>query len=189
MLKLCLWWGMDPVLSSTFLLTLLLLVGLAFFLRASVKDRTELAEFVDSREQIALLEQLQQYFETRAYRVIAVEPDQSRIRLEGVVNASVFLAVFLSLLAAVGLGCIALVLALTFPQVGWGFAVLVGVAPGAGLFYWRGAVRPEAVSFQVLSDDDREAAGGTRLRVSAHRDELIALQSQLGLKRTEAEPT
>jgi hypothetical protein len=180
---------MHPVSSSTFFLTLLLIVGLAFFLRASVKDRTELAEFVDSRESVALLDQLQEYFEARAYRVVAVEPDQSRIRLEGVVNASIFLAIFLSLLAAVGLGCIALVLALTFPQVGWSFAVLVGIAPGAGIFYWRGAVRPETVSFQVLSGDTTEVTEGTRLRVTAHRDELMALQSQLGLKRTEAEPS
>jgi hypothetical protein len=66
---------------------------------------------------------------------------------------------------------------------------LVGIAPGAGIFYWRGAVRPETVSFQVLSGDTTEVTEGTRLRVTAHRDELMALQSQLGLKRTEAEPS
>lgn len=178
---------MDPILSSTFLLTLLLLVGLGFFVRASVKDRTELADFVTPMDDVALLEQLQQYFERRAYRVMAVEPEQGRVRLEGIVSASVFLAIFLSLLAATGLGCIALVLALTFPAVGWGFAPLVLLAPMAGVFYWRGAVRPETVSFQVLSMGDAQAEAVTRLQVSAHRDEIITLQSQLGLKRTEAE--
>ena len=166
------------------------MVGLFFFVRASTKDRTETAAFVTPQDSIELLEQLQQYFSARSYRVTAVDPDQGRIALEGIVSASWFLAIFLSLLAATGLGCIALVLALTFPQVGWGFVPLVLLAPLAGVFYWRGATRPEAVSFQVADNNDTQAGQSlTRLEVVAHRDEITTLQGQLGLKRTEAEPS
>ncbi|MEQ8754914.1 MAG: cofactor assembly of complex C subunit B, partial [Coleofasciculus sp. G1-WW12-02] len=36
----------TPILSSTFLLTLLLAVGLFFFIRASVKDRTQKVQLI-----------------------------------------------------------------------------------------------------------------------------------------------
>ncbi len=178
---------MDPVLSSIFFLTLLLAVGLGFFLRASTKDRTEQAEFLTPWDQAVLLEKLKQYFAARSYQVTAVDPDQGRISLIGIVQASWVLAAFLSLLAAIGLGSIALVLALTFPQGGWGFAGLVLLSPLVGLFYWRGATRPETVSFQMAALEDTALEAETRLWVSAHRDEMATLQSQLGLKRTEAE--
>lgn len=177
---------MAPVLSSTFFLTLLLGVGLFFFLRAATKDRTELGQYETPWDEAALLDKLQQYFAARSYDVTGVNPERGEITLIGLVRASLPLAIFLSLLAATGLGCLALVLALLFPTVGWGFAGLLVVAPLAGVFYWRGATRPEQVSFRIAEvGTGRDRV--TCLRVSAHRDELLTLQGQLGLKPTEAE--
>jgi hypothetical protein len=181
--------GLDPVLSSTLVLTLLLMVGLAFFIRASTKDRTESALFVVRAEEVALLEQLQGYFEARAYRVSQIEPSESRITLQGLVGASVFLAVFLSLMAAVGLGCIALVLGILFPEIRLAFAILVLLAPLAGFFYWRGATRPESVTIQIKPLPSESLAPNlpqTQLWVSAHRDEILAMQAALPLKQVEA---
>ncbi len=172
---------MTPVLSSTFILTLLLGVGLMFFIRAATKDRTEWGQYETPWDEVTLLERLQRYFSDRAYQVHGVDPEAGEIRLLGWVRASAALAVFLSLLAAVGLACFALVLALLWPQGGWAFGGLVLLAPLAGVFYWRGASRQEAVTFRVRPTE----AGGSTLQVSAHRDELLTLQTQLGLQRLE----
>lgn len=176
---------------SIFGLTFLLAIGLFFFIRASTKDRTETALYVTALEDVTLLEKLQQYFSRRAYRVTAVHPESGKISLEGQVGASVFLAIFLGGLAGIGLLCLALVLTMAAPQLAaWPYGLLL-LSPLASWFYWRGATRVEQVSFQVLTDDgersDEAAAVNTRLQVTAHRDELASLRSQLPLKRQEAE--
>ncbi len=66
----------TAVLPSTFVLTLLLAVGLFFFIKASVKDRTEQVKLSSDSAQESLLTQLQQYFSDRAYRVAAVDANQ-----------------------------------------------------------------------------------------------------------------
>lgn len=176
----------DPVLSSTFLLTLLLMVGLFFFIRASTKDRTEVAHYVTPLADVALLERLQTYFADRAYRVTHINPDDSRITLEGTVSASRFLAVFLSLLAATGLTCVALVLGILFPAIvplPWGLVLL---SPLAGWFYHRGATRLEAVSFQLQGSStggEDATVSETRLEVSAHRDELLVMERSMPIRR------
>lgn len=179
---------MDSVLSSTFFLTLLLLVGLFFFIRASTKDRTEVADFITDLDEVTLLEQLKQYFERRAYQVTHIDPEQSRIELAGFVQASRFLAVFLSLLAAIGLSCVALVIGLSLPTLTWQSFTLVLLSPLAGIFYWRGARRTESVSFQLqaIAEDPATGTHHTRLQVSAHRDELISLRQALPLERVDA---
>jgi len=179
---------------SIFGLTFVLAIGLFFFIRASSKDRTETALYVTSLEDVTLLEKLQAYFANRAYRVTKVDADSGQISLEGKVGASILLAIFLGSLAAIGLLCLALVLTISAPQLGnWPFGLLL-FAPLASWFYWRGATRVEQVSFQVLpesegdrSDDAGAAPKQTRLQVTAHRDELAALGSQIPLKRQEAE--
>jgi hypothetical protein len=172
---------------SIFGLTFLLFIGLFFFIRASTKDRTETALYVTALPDVTLLEKLQEYFARRAYRVTVVDPESGQIALEGNVGASVFLAVFLGGLAAVGLLCLSLVVVISAPQLGYWPYALLGLSPLASWFYWRGANRLEQVSFCVLpSDEPTHAtgqAGETQLRVTAHRDELATLAAQLPLKQ------
>lgn len=175
----------NTILSSTLLLTLLLLVGLVFFIRASTKDRTEVATYVVDQADVVLLERLQQYFESRAYRVEAVNPEDSQITLKGWVRPSVFLAVFLSALAGVGALCLALILAFAFNRESPWFLSVLLLAPTAGLFYWTRAGREEKVSFQLMSRADADAQ--STLRVTAHRDELAQLQSSLELNKWEVD--
>lgn len=176
---------MDPVLSSILFLTLLLVVGLAFFIRASTKDRTEVANFSAPIETVSLLNQLQDYFEARAYQITTLSPDKSEIIFSGMVRASAFMAIFLSALAGISLGCIALVLSILFPSNQSAYASLILLSPLAGLFYWKGATRPEVVQVTVTPAaqfPDRKQMPQTHVRISAHRDELAALQSKIDLK-------
>lgn len=168
----------TSVLSSTALLTVLLAIGLVFFIRASAKDRTEVARLVANQQEVSLLEQLQRYFTERAYRVAALDPAQNLITFEGFVRPSVFLAGFLMLLAAVGLLCLALVLAFLFPAGASAFLSLVLLSPLAGLFYWRKSARQEQVLLRVEPLPD--ASDRSLLTVTAHRDELAELRRALG---------
>lgn len=106
----------TPVLSSTFFLTLLLMVGLFFFIRGSVKERIEQRVYLTSTSDDQLLEQLRDYFDRRSYQVKAIEPEQNIVRLQGFVPPSPFLSIFLTILAALGLFCFSLVLSLLFPD-------------------------------------------------------------------------
>ncbi|MEB3358543.1 MAG: cofactor assembly of complex C subunit B [Synechococcales bacterium] len=173
-----------PVLSSTFFLTLLMLIGLFFFIRASTKERIEVARLVALQPQEPVLEKLEAYFTQRAYRLAAVDAAENLVTFEGFVRPSVFLAIFLSSLAAVGLLCLSLVLSLLFPNVGQIFLGLVGLAPVAGWFYWQRAGRLERVSLQVSALDGQPQTQ-TAVVVTGHRDELAELQQALGLKPLE----
>ena len=86
----------TPVLSSTFFLTLLLMVGLFFFIRASVKVRTEQVLLISEVPKTSLLEQLKDYFKQRAYNVTSSDAAQDTMTFEGLVRPSWFLAIFLS---------------------------------------------------------------------------------------------
>lgn len=183
----------DLALPSAFGLTFLLFIGLGFFIRASTKDRTEDAAYVSELEDVQLLEAVQKHFDARSYRIAQVDPAQSRISLQGMVKASVFLAVFLGMLAGIGLLCLALVLAIAFPDWGYGPYVLLLLIPVAPWFYWRGATRVETLSFQLIPEDvstritNKPDEPNSKLMISAHRDELIALEAQVPLKRMETE--
>lgn len=176
----------TPILTSTAFLTVLLAVGLFFFIRASAKDRTEVAKLFAEQEGNPLLERLQQHFTERSYRLASVDAEQNRVVYEGIVRPSLFLAIFLSGLAAVGLLCLALVLALSFPDFSQVTPILLLLAPAAGSFYWRKAKRPEQVALQVETLRESKSAGSL-LTVTAHRDELAELRQALGLKLLEPE--
>lgn len=171
-----------PILSSTFLLTLLLAVGLFFFIRASVKDRTEEVKLISEQAEESLLTQLQQYFSQRAYRVAAVDAAHNQVTFEGYVQPSWFLAIFLTLLAGVGILCLVLVLAMLLPQLGNIFIGLIVLAPAAGFFYWKKAGRPEKVSLRVEPLTSAEPGQQSLITVKAHRDEIAELQKALPLK-------
>jgi hypothetical protein len=163
------------VLPSTLFLTVLITIGLVFFIRASVKARIETACWSLFLPEQQVLEATTQYLEGRAYRVQMVDRENERVVFSGMVGASIGLALFLSFLAAVGAACLGLVLSIQVPQIGyWGLATVL-LAPLAGWFYYRKAQRLEQV---ILSVSDVQ--GKTQLRVSAHRDEIAALQTALG---------
>ncbi|MEC4806863.1 MAG: cofactor assembly of complex C subunit B [Jaaginema sp. PMC 1079.18] len=165
-----------PVISSTFFLTILLGIGLFFFIRASVKDRTTQEALATEIPQEKLLPQLQDYFDRRAYRVTHLDRETQAITFEGFVRPSWFLAIFLTFLAACGFFCLALVFIYIYPPLRSGWFGLSLLSPLAGWFYWQKAGRVEKVILQV------EALGETSVvKVTAHRDELIALRRELPL--------
>lgn len=176
-----------PVLSSTVLLTMLLSVGLFFFIRASTKDRIEVARLVTNQPETSLLEQIQNYFTGRAYRIAAVDAENNLVTFEGMVRPSVFLAMFLTLLAAVGILCLVLVLAVLLPQWAAFFYLLLLLAPLAGVFYWKKSMRPEQVSLRVESLSEDAASPRRVLTITGHRDELAELQRSLQLQPLESD--
>jgi hypothetical protein len=175
----------TSVLTSTFFLVLLLLVGLFFFIRASVKDRTQQVGLVSAQSEADLLKLFQQYFIQRAYQVVSVDPDQKQVQLEGFVRPSIFLATFLTALAAIGVLCLVLVLSLLLPQFSTILLSLVLLSPLAGIFYWRNAARPEQVLLTVETMGESPSSGQTKVRISAHRDEIAELKRNLQLELTE----
>lgn len=179
----------GAALPSAFGLTFLLFIGLGFFIRASTKDRTEVAAYSTELSDISLMEALQQYFAERAYQVTQIDQDSGQISLAGKVGSSVFLAIFLGGLAGIGLFCLALVLEIAFPKLGYLPYGLLLLSPLASWFYWKGATRVENVTFQVLPEDGRpeQTTPTVCLLVSAHRDELAALESKVPLKRKETD--
>lgn len=171
------------IIPSTLLLTLLMLVGLFFFIRASVKDRTQEIKLVSEQAEASLIVELQQYFQERSYKVAQVNPEQNSVTFEGIVRPSIFLAIFLTLLAAVGILCLWLVLSLLFPSLSSIFLWLVLLSPAAG-FYWKRAERKEQVSLKMEATKNKSQSQ-SKITVIAHRDELIELQRALQLKPCE----
>jgi hypothetical protein len=172
----------TAVLSSTFLLTLLLAVGLLFFIRASVKDRIQQVQLIAEEPEESLLSRLQQYFDQRAYRVAAVDAATNQVIFQGFVRPSWFLAIFLTVLAACGILCLSLVLSMLYPTFASFFLALVLLAPSAGIFYWKKAGRSEQVSLKVEAGPTQETTRQSLITVTAHRDELAQLQQALKLK-------
>jgi len=170
-----------PVIASTFLLTLLMMVGLFFFIRASVKDRTKQIQLVPPDSEDILLKKLQQYFEERAYQLTAIDSETKQVTFKGFVRPSRFLTVLLTILAAVGLSCLALILFLLFPDTSNFLWLLLLIAPVAGVFYWRKSGRWEKILLQVIS----KTGSPNLVSVTAHRDELIQLQENLSLQVVE----
>lgn len=177
------------IIPSTLLLTVLLAVGLFFFIRASVKDRTQQVQLFCEQAEDDLIVQLEQYFTQRAYRVAALHPGQNQVTFEGIVQPSIFLAVFLTILATSGTLCLALVLSMLVPNLAQSFLGLVLFAPLAGVFYWQKARRSEQVSIQVESlpvpkslNLSLETKPQSQITVTAHRDEIAELQKTLALK-------
>ena len=174
----------EFVLPSTFVLTLLMMVGLFFFIRASVKDRTQQVQLVAAQSEDAVLNRMEVYLNQRAYRLIRLDREQELLTFEGMVRPSIGLAIFLMALVASGLLCLGLLLALLFPMIGLPFTGLIVLTPLAGWFYWRKAQRLEQVKLKVeaLPEDNGGAMlekPQTLLTVTAHRDELTALKAAL----------
>ncbi len=172
------------ILSTSLLLTVLSLIGLVFFIRASVKDRTKQIKLATSDSEEVILSKLQTYFENRAYKVTALDKETNEITFQGFVRASWFLAIFLSGLAAFGLLCLALVFSFVSPSSSNFVWLLLLLAPMAGIFYYRNASRVEKVLLKI--DTVAEAETKNYLTVTAHRDELIELQKTLSFELAES---
>ncbi|MEA5581902.1 cofactor assembly of complex C subunit B [Nodularia harveyana UHCC-0300] len=175
----------NPILPSTLLLTLLLSVGLFFFIRASTKDRITKAELVSEQDEAALMPRVKEYFRSRSYQVAAIDGDKNQVTFEGFVQPSWFLAVFLTLLSFAGMLCLALVLSLLFPNFGTWFLTLVILSPLSGMFYWKKSGRVETVSFQIEEANRGELSSPSKITIIAHRDELMELQRALQLQSAE----
>jgi hypothetical protein len=166
-----------PTLASTLLLTLLLAVGLVFFLRAASKDRTTVVEVHSPRPALEVLNGLSGWLTTRGWRSSGGDPERSVLLFEGSVGSSAPLALLLSLLGAVGAACLGLVIRQLLPSLGWWPLLLALAGPGAGLLYRRRAERAETFELRLMQE---EAGSGSTLRLRAHRDELIAIETELG---------
>jgi hypothetical protein len=168
---------LSPALGSTLLLTLLLAIGLIFFLRAASKDRTTVVDVQSPRPALEVLDGLSQWLRQRGWQAEAGDPERRVLRFRGQVGASGTLALLLSLLGTVGAACLGLVLRQLLPVLGWWPLLLALLGPLAGLIYRRRAARQELVELRLISPDD---APHSQLRLRAHRDELIALELELG---------
>ena len=158
------------------------MVGLFFFIRASVKDRTEQVQLISEVPKTSLFQELKTYFIQRAYSITASDTSQDTITFEGLVRPSLFLAIFLTLLAGFGMLCLILVLSFIYPPLTPLFFALELLSPGAGVFYWQKARRMETVSFSVESLTQEGSQTGSLLTLTAHRDEVIQLKQTFPLK-------
>ena len=168
---------MEYSLNSTLLLTLLLFIGLFFFLRASSKDRTTTIEIKSSKMPIEVLELICNWLTLRGWRQIGGDSNEKKLQFKGNVVSSKFLAIFLSLLGGLGSCCLGLVIVQLYPQLGW-WPILLGFVGGpfSGWIYSNKSRREESFELRLLNSSDSDS---TALRIRAHRDELISLESEL----------
>jgi hypothetical protein len=167
---------MHP-LGSTLLLTLLMAIGLVFFLRAASKDRTTVVDVQSPRPPLEVLEGLEQWLTQRGWHSDGGDASRQVLRFRGDVRASSGLALLLSLLGTVGAACLGLVLIQLLPSLGAWPLLLALLGPAAGLIYRRRAARAEILELRLL---DPSASTTSNLRLRAHRDELIAIEQELG---------
>ncbi len=171
----------KTVTLSTLVMTGLLGIGLFFFLRASGKDRTETRAYRSSESLEGLGAQVQAYFRSRSYQLVETDP-QGIATFRGQGQPSLFLTVFLTGLAALGLACLAVVIVISQP--GWTPYpwVLIGGAPLAGIYYRSRNRREEQVRVRL---EQPEESAAVELKISGHRDELDGLEAVLPLELAE----
>ena len=162
--------------QSTLLLTVLLAIGLVFFLRAASKDRTTVVDVMSPQPPITVLDGLSTWLEERGWSRDGGDAERQVLRFKGKVTSSQPLAVLLSVLAAIGSACFGLVLRQLAPQLHWWPLLLIGLGPLAGIIYTRRAARTEALELQLLPAPEGD---GSAIRLRAHRDELIAIELEL----------
>ncbi len=170
----------NLTLISTFFLTLLLTVGLFFFIRASVKDRTEKERFISQSSKISLIEQIKSYFENRSYQIISNKEDE--IIFEGTVRPSWFLAIFLSILSSIGLLCFGLILSFLYQPLTPGFLSLVILSPITGLLYWKKACKLEKIFIHFESHAEKILEKSNCFTLTGHRDEIAKFKKTFPLQ-------
>ena len=172
---------MTSSLNSTFLLTILLAIGLFFFLRASSKDRTTVVEITSSQKPLEVLNVICDWLNLRGWKQSGGDFDQRILIFTGQVVSSKLLAIFLSLLGGFGSCALGLVIIQIYPFLGW-WPILLGFigGPVSGMIYFKKSAREEKFELKLVTNDDNEEMTSMRLR--AHRDELISLENELSDK-------
>ena len=170
---------MSYSLNSTLLLTILLAIGLFFFLRASSKDRTTVVEISSSQQPVKVLNDLYEWLKLRGWKQIGGDFEQRILVFKGEVVSSKFLAIFLGFLGGFGSCALGLVIIQIYPELGW-WPILLGFIGGplSGYVYFKKSAREEMFELKLINkDEDNE---NTLMRLRAHRDELISLENELG---------
>ena len=168
---------MQFAFSSTLLLTILLTIGLVFFLRAASKDRTTVVDVQSPLPPLEVLNGVSFWLEERGWKRNGGNVEEKLLLFNGSVSSSTFLAIFLSCLGGLGSACLGLVLIQLYPSLSWWPLLLAAIgAPSAGLIYRNKSNREESLELKLLSS---ELSNISVLRIKAHRDELIAIQLEL----------
>ena len=168
---------MNYYLGSTLLLTILLAVGLFFFLKASSKDRTTIIDISSSKKNIEVLNEVCNWLKSRGWQQVKVNSDKKLLTFKGQVVSSKPLAIFLSFLGGLGSCSLGLVLVQIYPVLNW-WPILLGFVGGpmSGFVYFKNSQREEIFEFKLINENEINC---TQLRLSAHRDELIAFEHDL----------
>ena len=168
---------MNFSLNSTLLLTILLAIGLFFFLRASSKDRTTVVEITSYQKPIDVLKVIYEWLNLRGWQQTGGDFDQRILIFKGQVVSSKFLAIFLSILGFFGSCALGLVIIQIYPTLKW-WPILLGLIGGplSGIIYFIKSAREEKFELRLISSDNEEM---TSMRLKAHRDELISLENEL----------
>tara|TARA_Y100001933_G_scaffold63887_1_gene63888 strand:+ start:441 stop:998 length:558 start_codon:yes stop_codon:yes gene_type:complete len=168
---------MNYSLKSTLLLTILLAIGLFFFLRASSKDRTTTIEISSPKKPLEALTLISNWLENRGWEQIGGNSDLKILTFKGNVSSSKYLAIFLSFLGGAGSCALGLVITQIYPSLKW-WPILLGVVGGplSGIIYSNKSEREERFEFKLVNSEENI---NSQLRLRAHRDELIALENEL----------
>tara|TARA_A100001388_G_C28716509_1_gene474094 strand:- start:258 stop:818 length:561 start_codon:yes stop_codon:yes gene_type:complete len=172
---------MTYSLNSILLLTILLAIGLFFFLRASSKDRTTVVEVTSSHKPLEVLNVMCEWLNLRGWKQTGGNFDQRLLIFEGQVLSSKFLAIFLGFLGGFGSCALGLVIIQIYPALGW-WPLLLGLIGGplSGVIYFKKSAREEKFELKLISSENKDEMTAMRLR--AHRDELISLENELSDK-------
>ena len=170
---------MSYSLNSTLLLTILLSIGLFFFLRASSKDRTTTVEISSSQKPVTVLNGLYEWLNSRGWKQTGGDFEQKILIFKGQVISSKFLAIFLGFLGGIGSCALGLVIIQIYPKLAW-WPILLGLIGGplSGIVYLKKSAREEKFELKLINEND----DSTLMRLRAHRDELISLENELGEK-------
>ncbi len=172
-----LFFEMQYAFSSILLLTILLAIGLVFFLRAASKDRTTVIDVYSPLPALEVLNGITLWLEERGWKNNGGDAQTKVLRFNGSVTSSLGLAIFLSFLGGLGAACLGLVLSQLFPVLGW-WPLLLSIlgAPSAGIIYRKRSTRVESLELKLMSTNNDS---GSFLRLRAHRDEIIAMELDL----------
>ena len=168
---------MNYYLTSTLVLTILLAIGLIFFLKASSKDRTTIIDISSTKKPVEVLNEVCNWLKLRGWHQISVNSENKILTFKGQVVSSKSLAIFLSILGGLGSCSLGLVLVQIYPILNW-WPILLGLIGGpiSGFVYFKNSHREEIFEFKLINENEIKF---TKLRLSAHRDELIAFESEL----------
>ena len=168
---------MQSAFSSTLFLTILLAIGLGFFLRAASKDRTTVVDVYSPLPPLEVLKGVSLWLEKRGWEKDGGNVEEQLLIFNGNVASSTFLTIYLSCLGGLGSACLGLVLIQLYPFLSWWPLLLSAIgAPLAGMIYRIKSEREESLEVKLLSSDQSNTS---ILRIKAHRDELIAIQLEL----------